>query len=165
MGKLWEQMEKEKEFLTKCGWQRQLIATRERQGCLSQKEAELQYRAISADEERHQTEVNTLLQLKSDGGDLEQVQALIQRVDWLHRQYNWGDFSDMSDADKRKLLEELVDKIIIGGDNQVEVRLKLPSPHLLEAIVSVSMHGTTCIDTKTMYMPISFQLPVNDLVR
>jgi len=139
-----EQLVKERETISKCSWQRQLIATRERQGYLSPTEAELQYRAISSEEERHQEEITKLEQMKSDSGDLEQVRELVQRADWLHRQFNWGSFSDAPDDKKRQLLEEIVDRVIITGNNGVEIRLKLPSPHLLESIASMSMHITTC---------------------
>lgn len=143
-----EQLAKEQEVLEKCSWQRQVIATRERQGYLSVREAELQYRAINSEEEQHEEEIRKLKQMKSDAGDLEQVRELISRADWLHRQFNYGDFSDVPEDKKRQLLEEIVDKVIIGGDNQVEVRLKLPSPHLVEQIVSMSMHDTTCRITR-----------------
>ena len=79
-----EELEKEREATSNCGWQRQLIATRERQGYLSPKEAELQYAAISAEEERHQEEIKKLEQIKSDSGNWEQVRELMRRIDCLH---------------------------------------------------------------------------------
>lgn len=81
--------------------QKQKIATRERQGYLSESEADLQFRATREDEARHQAEINKL-EMMLENGNLAQVKELIERVNWLHREYNFGDFSDVPDTEKRQ---------------------------------------------------------------
>lgn len=142
------ELEKERGAVENCDWQRQLIARRERQGYLSPKEADLQYRAIREEQERYQEEIKKLEQMKSDGSNWQQIEELMARVDWLHNQFNWKDFSSAPDDQKRRLLEEVVDRIVVDGNNAVEVRLKLPSPQLAEAVASLSMHHTTCSITR-----------------
>jgi hypothetical protein len=70
--------------------------------------------------------------LANDG--IGQVQQLIERVEWLYREYNFGAFTDVPDNVKRKIVEELVDKIIVG--HTIEIRLKLPNPKLTKTVVS-----------------------------
>jgi len=138
-------LKRKREAIENCSWQRQLIAKRERQGYLSIAEAELQYRAINAEADVHQAEIEKLEQMQSEYGDIEQFNDLRRRVDWLHKHLNWfGTFSDASDENKRAFLEEVVDSIIICGHDLVEVRLKLPNPQLSETLASLSMHHTTC---------------------
>lgn len=132
---------REKELLDRCGWQRQQMATRERQGYLSPKEAELQYRAIQSEEEQHTEEIKKLETLK-DENDPKLLQELIDRSNWVLDQYGAG-FSDLSDSKKREFLVQLVDRISIDGKNNVEIRLKLESPELTKAVASLSMHNTT----------------------
>jgi len=143
-----EALHREQEALDDCSRQRQLIATRERKGYLSPKEAELQYRAIIAEEEQHQEEIQKLEQMITDGGQMERVEELLTRADWLHKEYNWGWFESATNEAKRQLLEEIVDRVVITGSNHVEVRLKLPSPKLVESVASLSMHHTTCRTTR-----------------
>ena len=84
--------------------------------------------------------------MKSDSGDLEQVKELVRRADWLIKNFRFGDFYN-TPGDKRRFLEEVVDSIVIPSDNstnkEVQVKLKLPSPELVEAVTSLSMHITT----------------------
>jgi hypothetical protein len=82
--------------------------------------------------------------MKTDAGDMAQIDEIIRRVRWLEGEFNFKGFNDITQEQKRKILEELVDRIVIDGNNYIEVRLKLPSPKLVETIASLSMHNTTC---------------------
>jgi len=136
-----QDLEREKQRLEKCYWQRQRIATRERQEYLSPREAELQYRAIKAEEEGHIEEIAKLEQMLHQDSTIDQ---LVDAAEWLGEQFNQWELSPFEGVvDKREVLVKMVDRITIDRNNQVEVRLKLGMPELTKMVASLSMHDTT----------------------
>lgn len=133
------QLEKEHAALKKCSSQRQLIANRERQGYLKPDEAELQYRAIKSEEERHEEEIKKLESMKDKKNPL-LVQELVQRLNWWNMEYEWGAALDIIPEKKREFLLQVVDRITISGDNRVEIRLKLEASELVTPVASLSNH-------------------------
>lgn len=129
--------------------ERQRIATLVRKGHLSPKEAELQYAAIRAEDEQYEAEIAKLEQINANG-DKEQAEELLRRIKWLEKVYNWFElsFSQVSNEDKCRVVQDIIDKVIIDGENQVEVRLKLLSPDWMKSLVSLYRYDTTCRTTR-----------------
>lgn len=138
-----QDLAREKESVNDCKWQRQLIATRERQHYLTSQDAKLQYSAIKADEERHLEEISKLTKMKEQNNS-EIINEYVERLTWVKEQFEARNlnFDDIPNEKKREFIRQIVDRVIIDGKNNVEVRLKL-EPQLVGSIVNLSMHHTT----------------------
>jgi hypothetical protein len=105
---------------------------------ISQSNIDLQMTAISEEEERNRTEISKLESLKSNAN---QSNELRQRLEWVKQEFNTGtiyDFTKVSDEHKKKILNQLIDKVEINGNNEVTVRLALPKPELADSFVLMS---------------------------
>ena len=62
-------------------------------------------------------------------------------MEWVKEEFNKGtiyDFTKVSDEHKKKILNQLIDKVEINGNNEVTVRLALPKPELADSFVLMS---------------------------
>ena len=128
-GGLEQDIAHERKFLELIPKKRAMVMTRERQGNITTQEADLQFKAIAEEQEKHEHEIAKLESQRLNEGN---IQKLIESANWLKREFNFGNFDDVPDEQKRVILETVVDKIIIGGDKGVEIRLKLPNLQIID---------------------------------
>jgi hypothetical protein len=123
----------EREALRNMSNQEQRVLARESKGDITEKQADLQFRVIREEKEHHEAEIAKYETMLANDGSV-QVQQLIERAQWLHTQYSFGNFDAIPNDVKRHILEEVVDTITVSQDD-AEVILKLPNPKITETVL------------------------------
>ena len=139
---LHDKIVQEREGLSDISWKKQKIATLILQKHLTDNEGEFQYQLIEKEQNQHQEEI-VKLEAMLDNGNLAKVRELIDRVNLLHREYNFGDFDSVPNTEKRAIVQQFVDKITVG--DIIEIRLKVPNIEVVSDCLIGTTHSNKCV--------------------
>jgi len=131
---------KAKKEMERCQLERQRLLTAVRKGWASDDDANLQFRAIKADEEQWQLELARADSIRANIDIVQdaiwkQVGRVYATCDWW-----WHTTFQFSPQDKKTILNAVLDKFVLHRDGRLELRLKVPASEdqLVETIATAS---------------------------
>jgi two-component SAPR family response regulator len=111
-----------KRELERCQLERQRLLTAIRKGYATEAEAELQFKAIMADEEQWEEELAAAEAIESNTEAVQE--GILNIVGTVLTAFDFGFI--LTQEQKKEILNTVLDKFVLYRDGRVELRLKVP---------------------------------------
>ena len=115
-----------------------------RKGYATERDVELQFKAVNGDEEQWQSELAKAETVRANlsavqQGMFDQIGKVLQTKDWW-----WDTAFGFTDEQKKEILNALLDKCVLYRDGRIELRLKVPATEsqVVEVIATASRNDT-----------------------